>query len=197
MPLKNIEKLLPEREQLITDDYSVALDFGEIPKSSTVLDVATGSGRMLEQLLLRGYSVISGDIDPDAIKRTKERLGKLADKATLVILDAEKMEFRDESFDAAVLANAIHEMDCPRAALDEILRVLKPNGKFLVVEFNSKGYDLMELHHKIEGKGVHRHGEMPSEDIDRFLRSAFSDVKKAELQLTFAWIASGKLSRKR
>ncbi len=90
----------------------------------TILDVATGSGRMLLQILKRGHSVVSGDIDREALDRARERLGDLADKPTLVIMDAHKLQFDDDSFHAVTLANAIHEIDDPRGALDEITRVL-------------------------------------------------------------------------
>lgn len=191
----DIEKMLSEREAVLANEYGAALDFAGFGAGHTVLDVATGSGRMLLQLVLRGYSVISGDIDPGALDRARERLGNLAGKPTLVILNAHEMQFDDGSFHAATLANAIHEMDNPRGALDEIARVLADDGKLLVIEFNSTGFELMELHHKAQGRGEHPRGEMSTEEIDRYLRSLFRHVETRELSITHAWVASGKRGR--
>lgn len=188
----DIHKLLAEREAVIIRDYDAALDLAGFSLEDTVLDIATGSGRMLLQLVRRGHSVVSGDIDGDALERARERLGGLADKPTLVILNAHSMAFKNDMFGAATLANAIHEMENPRGALDEIARVLTDEGKLLVVEFNSLGFELMELHHKTQGRGQHPRGEMSTEDIDRYLRSSFSLVETQEFSIVHAWVASGR-----
>jgi ubiquinone/menaquinone biosynthesis C-methylase UbiE len=188
----DIEKMLSEREALLIRDYDSALDLAHFGARETILDVATGSGRMLLQILKRGYSVVSGDIDRDALDRARERLGELARKPTLVVLNAHKMQFDDDSFHAVTLANAIHEMDNPRGALNEISRVLTVDGKLLVVEFNSQGFELMELHHRMQGRGEHPKGEMSTEEIDRYLRSSFDRVETQEFSIVQAWVASKK-----
>jgi len=192
----DIETMLSERDALLVREYDSALDFAHFGVGETILDVATGSGRMLMQLLGRGHSVVSGDIDREALDRARERLGDLADKPTLVILDAHKIQFDDDSFHAATLANAIHEMDDPSGALDEITRVLTADGKLLVTEFNSDGFELMELHHRMQGRGEHRKGEMSTEEIGRYLRSSFDRVETREFDITHAWVASGKMQRR-
>ena len=191
----DIEKMLSEREALLIRDYDSALDLARFGARDTILDVATGSGRMLLQILKRGYSVVSGDVDPEALDRARERLGDLAGKPILVILDAHRIKFGDRTFHAATLANAIHEMDNPRGALDEITRVLSADGKLLVTEFNSVGFELMELHHRTQGRGEHPRGEMSTEQIDLYLRSSFDHVETRQSSITHAWVASGKRRR--
>lgn len=188
----DLEQMLQEREAVLTAEYSSALDFADFDRRDTILDVATGSGRMLEQLVKRGYSVVSGDVDPGALDRARERLGDSSDEPTLVVLDAHAMQFDSDSFRAITFVNAIHEIDDPRGALDEILRVLADDGKLLVVEFNTRGFELMELHHRMQGKGEHRRGEMNTQDIDDYLRSRFDEIETRECSITLAWIASGK-----
>ncbi len=191
----DIEKMLNEREAMMVAEYDAALDFAEFDPQATVLDVGTGSGRMLLEIVKRGYSVISGDIDENALARARDRLGILADMPTLVIMDAHRLQFGDGSFGAVTFANAIHEINDPRGVLDEIVRVLADDGKLLVVEFNSLGYELMELHHRAQGKGEHPRGEMSTEDIDHYLRSSFDRVDTCEFSITHAWGASGKRRR--
>jgi ubiquinone/menaquinone biosynthesis C-methylase UbiE len=193
---RDIEQMLGEREALLIREHDAALDLAGFDARDIILDVATGSGRMLLRLLLRGYSVVSGDIDREALDRARERLGDLSDKPTLVIMDAHKIQFDDDSFTVATLANAIHEINDPAGALDEIARVLTPNGKLLVTEFNAEGFELMELHHRMLGRGEHPKGEMSTEEIDRYLRSSFECVETQEFSIIRAWVASSKRRRR-
>ncbi len=188
----DIEKILSERDALLIREYGVALDFAGFDTRNSVLDVATGSGRMLLQLLQRGCSVVSGDINSEALDKARQRLGELADKPTLVIMDAHNLEFDNSSFQSVTFANAIHEIDSPRDALDEIARVMTDDGKLLVIEFNSHGFDIMDHNHKLLGKEMHPRGEMTTEEIDSYLHFLFDDVKTRESSITHAWIASGK-----
>ncbi len=190
------ERMLREREAVLIREHDAALDLAGFDARDTILDVATGSGRMLLQLVQRGYSVVSGDTDREALDRARERLGDLSDKATLVIMDAHKIQFDDDTFTAATLANAIHHISDPAGALDEIARVLTPDGKLLVTEFNAEGFRLMELHHSMLGRGEHPKGEMSTEGIDRYLRSSFDSVETQEFSLIRAWVASSKKRRR-
>jgi len=192
----DIEQMLREREAVLIREHDAALNLACFDAGDTILDVATGSGRMLLQLLQRGYSVISGDVDREALERAREGLGDLADKATLVIMDAHKIQFDDDTFIAATLANAIHHISDPAGALDEIARVLTPDGKLLVTEFNAEGFRLMELHHRMLGRGEHPKGEMSTEEIDRYLRSSFDSVETQEFSIIRAWVASSKKRRR-
>jgi ubiquinone/menaquinone biosynthesis C-methylase UbiE len=193
----DLHTILENRDAVIVRDYDAALDLADLDPQDTVLDVATGSGRMLLQLLKRGYSVVSGDIDSEAFDRARERLGEMADQPSLILLNALDMQFEDGAFRSVTLANAIHEMENPRGALDEIGRVLAADGKLLVVEFNLFGFELMEVHHKMQGKGDHPRGEMSTEDTDRYLRSSFESVDTREFGITHAWVAFGKRAKER
>ena len=195
-PSGETDQFLRERGFDLSGEYGQALDFAVLEPSARVLDVATGSGRMVQQLLERGHRVISGDITQEALDRARERLGDLAHEATLVILDARNMEFADDSFSSVTLANAIHEMDNAIEALREITRVTALDGKLLVVEFNQKGFELMELRHRMQGRGEHPKGEMSTEQIDLHLRSSFDRVETQEFGITHAWVASGKRRRR-
>ena len=192
MEISDLEMALAEREALMNREYGAALDLASFDPAGSILDVATGSGRMLFQLVMRGYTVISGDIDGDAFQRARQRLGELADKPALVTLDARRMDFDDGSFRAVTLANAIHEMEQPRSALDEIRRVLTSDGKLLVIEFTPEGYDLIAMHHEMQGRPEHPRGEMPSREIDSYLRSSFACVESRLFDITTVWVASWK-----
>lgn len=188
----DLEKVLREREAAMNREYAAALDLANFDRTQTILDVATGSGRLLLQMVQRGYSVIAGDIDEEALLRSRERLGDLSSIPSYVTMDAHHMQFDDASFRAITCANAIHEMEGPRGALDEMGRVLSNDGKLLVIEFTRAGYDLIALHHQMQGRPEHPTGEMRSEDIDSYLKAAFPRVESEVFEITVAWVAYGK-----
>ncbi|MCL6520604.1 MAG: hypothetical protein K6T99_12325 [Armatimonadetes bacterium] len=66
---RNLEKMPHELEAVLVSEYDAALDPAGFDTRDAVLDIATGSGRMLLQILKRGYSVISGDINQEALKK--------------------------------------------------------------------------------------------------------------------------------
>lgn len=184
------EKLLLEREATLLAEYKEALVFAGFGAGDRVLDIATGSGRMLQQLLAAGCDVVSGDISEEALSRARERLGELAGRAELVVMDARHMPFDEGSFTAVTLANAIHEIENPAAVLEQIPPVLTACGKLLVVEFNHYGFDLMDLHHKALDRGIHSRGEMSATDIDHKLRAIFPVVSRLELGMNHVWMAA-------
>lgn len=191
-----METMLGERDALMVREYDLALDLAQFDTADSILDVATGSGRMLMQTLKRGHCVTSGDIDQQALDRARGRLGDLADKPRLLVMDAHNMEFPDESFRGVTFANAVHEIENPQGVIDEMVRVLTSDGKLLVVEFNLQGFLMMDMHHQMQGQSEHRKGEMSSEEIDFYLRSRFDNVQTREFSITCAWLASGKKQKK-
>lgn len=188
----DLQAMLTRRDTLMLHEYDLALDLLHLRANEEILDVATGSGRMLSQIVKRGCQVISGDINAGALDRAKERLKDQRERAILVILDAHKLQFSDNSFNVITFANAIHEFENPRGALGEITRVLKADGKLLVVEFNDLGFELMEYYHQSQGMEPHRTGEMSTEDIDNYLQSVFHTVQRRDYSITNAWVCSGK-----
>jgi len=99
-----------------------------------VLDVAAGRGGSIQFWIehLPKYDEIVGiDIKPvDDATRTH-----FADKkVSFIQMDAARMDFRDESFDAIGISHSLHHLDDLSVVLVEMLRVLKPGGIFLVNE---------------------------------------------------------------
>lgn len=189
---KRIEELVAERDLLLSGDYRAALDLAGFDTAHPVLDVGTGSGRMLSELVARGHRVVSVDVDPQAFEKARARLGELECRVSFRQMDARSLQFADNTFHAVTFANAVHEIENPRAVIDEIARVLTGDGKLLVVEFNSAGFEMIELHHKLEGKEDHPRGEMTTADIDSYLREKFAHIQTSALRVTHAWVALGK-----
>jgi ubiquinone/menaquinone biosynthesis C-methylase UbiE len=100
-----------------------------------VLDVATGSGDFIDTLMkaLKGYDCFVGiDISKKDLNRARKRFRDQPVK--LVKMNAESLEFDDDSFDTVCMAYSLHHLDRTYEALAEMRRVLKPGGNLIFQE---------------------------------------------------------------
>lgn len=106
-------------------------------KPVSVLDIATGTGDLAIALTKTGASKIVGlDISSGMLEvgRKKVAAKNLENTIEMVLGDGEKLPFEDNSFDAITVAFGVRNFENLEAGLTEILRVLKPSGKFVVLE---------------------------------------------------------------
>ena len=99
-----------------------------------ILDVGAGTGRLSVELQKLGAEVTALDV-------SEEMLGELKRKnknIETVVGDAEKLQFENETFDIVVAAFLIVHLKDPTRFFDEVYRVLKNGGKFLVTNINQK-----------------------------------------------------------
>lgn len=109
-----------------------------------VLDLATGTGDVLIELDRCSGRMFSGvGLDPSggmlAVGQQKIRQRGLQDRLRLVRGDAMHLGLASAQFDAASMAFGIRNVDEPAVGLREILRVLKPGGRALILEFSLPG----------------------------------------------------------
>jgi demethylmenaquinone methyltransferase/2-methoxy-6-polyprenyl-1,4-benzoquinol methylase len=118
----------------------------------SVLDLASGTGdlalRMAPLLNDQGKITLS-DINESMLNIGKQRMidaGHL--RAEYAVANAESLPFADNSFDRITMAFGLRNVTDKQQALNELHRVLKPNGLLMVVEFSkvidpllAKGYD--------------------------------------------------------
>ncbi|MCE5228451.1 class I SAM-dependent methyltransferase [bacterium] len=180
----------------LLDENREAVRLAQFNKNAFVLDVATGSGRMLLALADAGYYVISCDIDERTIRETHDRLIDFVhDVAEFRVMDAGRLDFGTDSVESIATANAMHHMANPVHVLEELTRVLKPDGKLLIADFNGHGFDVIDnIHLELHGS-THDRGKTATGTIDLFLRKNFNSVERRDLPLNRFWIASRKRPR--
>ena len=105
-----------------------------------VLDVATGTGdvAILLERLLQPDKVTGVDISEGMLELGRKKIAKLMlnNRIELVKGDSEAINFPDASFDAVTVAFGVRNFENLRNGLQEMLRVLKPGGKLVVLEFS-------------------------------------------------------------
>lgn len=103
----------------------------------TILDIATGTGDLAINLTKTNASKIIGlDISEGMLNVARKKIAKKKLETTIemVIGDSENLTFADNSFDAITVAFGIRNFENLEKGLSEILRVLKPNGVFVILE---------------------------------------------------------------
>ncbi len=105
------------------------------PESS--LDIATGTGDLAINLTqssakkIIGLDISEGMLD---VGRKKINAKKLNNTIEMIVGDSENLPFDNNSFDAITVAFGVRNFEHLEVGLKEILRVLKPNGIFVVLE---------------------------------------------------------------
>ena len=102
-----------------------------------VLDIATGTGDLAISLSKTNATKIVGlDISEGmlAVGRNKIAKQNLSKKIDMVFGDSEKIPFSDNYFDAITVAFGVRNFENLEKGLQEIYRVLKPSGVFVVLE---------------------------------------------------------------
>lgn len=117
------------------------LDWLAPRKGMELLDVAGGTGdiafRYLKRVKGDGTATIL-DMTEDMLIAGRQRAEaeRLADRLSWVVGDAMKLPFADNSFDAYTISFGIRNVTRINEAIAEAYRVLRPGGRFLVLEFS-------------------------------------------------------------
>lgn len=131
----------------------------------SVLDAACGTGSLAVAAKRRAGetgTVIGVDASPEMIDHARRKARRAAVDVDFQIARAESLPFPDASFDVVLSTLMMHHL--PRAVRElfaaEILRVLRPGGRVLVVDFEKPS-------HKRGGliSRLHRYGHVPLRDI--------------------------------
>ena len=105
-----------------------------------VLDVATHEGHFVQILIenLKSYSEIAGiDTNEKAVETAQNNLTQ--ENIRFWVMDAEHLEFEDATFDTVTISASLHHLANIPRVLDEMLRVLKPGGHFILIEMYEDG----------------------------------------------------------
>lgn len=96
-----------------------------------VIDLCSGTGDFVPLLRAKGARVVAVDFSLAMLKKGKE-IHRIDESA--VAADVCRLPFRDSQFDAAVIAFGVRNIPDLNVFIDEIFRVLKENGEFVVLE---------------------------------------------------------------
>jgi SAM-dependent methyltransferase len=123
-------------------DNLTAIEILNIRNGEHIVDIGTGHGRALKDICRVSPSVSATGIDDSskmlAIAARKNARLVASDRVSLVNSSSDALPCDNESFDGAMAVNTIYFWSDPRQHFREILRVLRPGGRF-VIGFHSGG----------------------------------------------------------
>lgn len=167
-----------------------------LPLPEPILEIATGKGRFLSMLAQHVKNIVTVDSDP-----AEQRIAKILAHAQGVGKhiqffqgDAAKLPFPDHAFSAIVSMNTFHHLQEPFAVLREMARLVKPDGKVVISDFDEDGYAAMERLHAEEGR-VHPRSKVGMEEIERFWRLLGWEVQLASAPCQQIVVAYGQKSK--
>lgn len=109
-------------------------------KPQHILDVATGTGDFAFEALkrLKPQKITGVDISEGMLEIAKEKITKrnLTNWFEVRVGDSEKLPFEADTFDAVTVAYGVRNFENLEAGLADMLRVIKPGAKAVILEFS-------------------------------------------------------------
>ncbi len=108
------------------------------PFQIKVLDIGTGPGFFSILLAEAGFSVTAIDLTPAMLNEARSNAGPLADRIRFLEMNAQELDFPDQSFDVVISRNLTWNLPDPERAYQEWTRVLKKGG--ILLNFDANWY---------------------------------------------------------
>jgi len=149
-----------EVEAALTEIFSMV-------QPQDLLDIGTGTGRMIEILAPRVVHALGIDQSREMLAVARVNLERAGLGNSIVRLgDMYQLPLADASFDAVVIHQVLHYADRPAAAMTEAARVLRPGGTLVVVDFAPHALEFLRDEH------AHRRLGFADADVDDWCRGA-------------------------
>ncbi len=148
-----------------------------------VLEVGVGTGKNLPYYP-KDVSVTAIDFSRAMIARAADRKAQHGlSNVTLLEMDAQHLDFDDNTFDTVVSTCVFCSVPLPVAGLKEIHRVCKPDGKVLMLEHvRSEGPILGPLMDVLNPLPLHLYGaNINRRTVDNLRRAGFRDIEVTNL----------------
>jgi ubiquinone/menaquinone biosynthesis C-methylase UbiE len=148
------------------------LDLARVAAGESVLDVGCGTGTLAIAANRRvgNAGTVDGiDASPDMIERARKKAKRAHAGAAFRVARAESLPFDTSRFDVVLSTVMLHHVprDVRAQAVQEMRRVLKPDGRILIVDFGKR----MAEHRGIMAH-FHQHGRVSMADLVALAESA-------------------------
>jgi ubiquinone/menaquinone biosynthesis C-methylase UbiE len=130
------------REQRYRTEWHIPLlvPFADA-KGQSVLEIGTGNGADAAMFALNGALYTGVDLTETALDATRRHFEVLNLTGVFQRENAEALSFPDESFDWVYSHGVLHHTPNPQKAINEVWRVLKPNGRAIVMLYHKRSFN--------------------------------------------------------
>ncbi|WAH36437.1 class I SAM-dependent methyltransferase [Alicyclobacillus dauci] len=140
---KHIEKLdNPERRKALPPDK--ILNLLDVQEVSSIADIGCGPGYFTLPVAHMTEGTVYGiDVSPEMLRLLEENVQREGlSNVSLVESTAERIALPDESVDRIICSLVLHEVDDLKQTLSEFKRILRADGKILLIEWEKKPMDM-------------------------------------------------------
>jgi ubiquinone/menaquinone biosynthesis C-methylase UbiE/DNA-binding transcriptional ArsR family regulator len=143
------------------------LDLVPPGETGALLDIGTGTGRMLEILAPRAGHAVGIDTSREMLTIARVNLERAGLRNCSIRQgDMYQLPLPGASFDIVVIHQVLHYADRPAAVIEEATRVLRPGGRLLIVDFAPHELEFLRVDH------AHRRLGFTDEEILDWCRAA-------------------------
>lgn len=145
-----------------------------------MVDIGTGTGRVLELFAKRIRRGVGVDINRDMLSVARANLNRAgAGHVSIQQADLYALPFEDDSADLVTIHQVLHYLYDPGAALTEAARIMTPGGVLLIVDFAPHQLEFLRTEHQ------HRRLGFSDEEIGKWSKAAgLVPMKKKSLRPT-------------
>lgn len=159
-----------------------------------LIDVGTGTGRMIELFGDQAHHATAIDNSPDMLRLARAKLQHFApERLDLVQADFHALPMDDAHFDTAIMHQVLHFAQHPERALREVGRVMKPGARLAIVDFAPHGVEELRDRHAHARLGFSDAQIAGLLDHAGFELAASEELSGAELHVKI-WIAERRVT---
>jgi ubiquinone/menaquinone biosynthesis C-methylase UbiE len=152
-----------------------------------VIECGCGTGFFTRAIARNASNVLATDLSDDMLDRAKVNLKRFRNIRYKKI-DCQDILFPPESFDTVLMANVIHTIPDPHKAIHESYKILRKEGRLLIVTYTDFGLDFFQKS-VLAMKFLGRFGMPPPhglknyapDELERFIQAAGYRVEEMEL----------------
>ena len=151
------------------------------PIQGKILEIGAGKGYFTIELAKMNYKFLSIDNSCEELEYARMNLEyyNLLENVEFQVNDAENSGFADNYFDAIFCVGMLHHSQNYKKFIDETIRILKPEGKFILSDFSQKGLEIIRENHKAEGR-VHPENSVSIRDIIEYLSDKKFQIERID-----------------
>lgn len=162
------EKLLdPKRKEIIAPER--AIEILQIGTQDVIVDLGAGNGYFTVPMAkMTKEKVYAVDVQQEMLEFLKTHAEKeQVDNIEYILEDVSNTSLPSRLADKGLMSFVFHEVDDHDAVLAEIQRVMKPNGKFLIIEWEAVESEM----------GPPLHERIPSQQLLEYMKTKYQNVE--------------------
>ncbi len=145
----------------------VLLELAHVDRVGDLLDIGTGTGRIVELFAERGVNAVGIDLSREMLAVARANLSRTNLKTCYVRQgDMYRLPWPEPSFDAVTIHQVLHFADDPGRVIGEAARVLRPGGRLVIADFAPHELDRLRREH------AHRRLGFADAEIAGWIREA-------------------------